>query len=87
MALFLTGNEDNLELPNKDKEYVCLPKHDSTEQEDEEKKEEEYSCFPIYGRCKLKERDEEMDEEQQVLCEGEALVISSWIFLRYAPQD
>lgn len=71
MALFLYGDEDNLDLLNEDKEYVCLPKHDSTEQEEEEKEEEEeYTSFPSDGRSKVEEGDEEMDEEQQVLCEG-----------------
>lgn len=70
MALFLYGDEDNLDLLNEDKEYVCLPKHDSTEQEEEEKEEEEeYTSFPSDGRSKVEEGDEEMDEEQQVLCE------------------
>lgn len=70
MALFLYGDEDNLDLLNEDKEYVCLPKHDSTEQEEEEEEkeeEQEYTSFPSDGRS---EGDEEMDEEQQVLCEG-----------------
>lgn len=68
MALFLYGDEDNLDLQNEDKEYFCLPKHDRTEQEEEEKEEEEeYTSFPSDGRS---EGDEEMDEEQQVLCEG-----------------
>lgn len=69
MALFLYGDEENLDLPNEDKEYVCLPKHDSTEQEEEEE-EEEYTSFPSHERSKVEEGDEEMDEEQQVLCEG-----------------
>lgn len=71
MALFLYGDEDNLDLLKEDKEYVCLPKHDSTEQEEEEEEEkeeeQEYTSFPSDGRS---EGDEEMDEEQQVLCEG-----------------
>lgn len=45
-----------------DEEYLCLPLHESTGLE------ESYICLPSHGS--KEQEDEEMDEEQQVLCEG-----------------
>lgn len=72
MAL-CTGAEDELEYsyqPDEDEEYVCVPCSESTEQEGVE---ETSVCFPTEGI--KQEEEEEMDEEQQVLCEG-----SLWAF-------
>lgn len=72
MALLTAaGTEDELEYSNQteDEEYVCLPSHGSTEQEEEEEEEKEYVCLPSHEGTE-EEEEEEMDEEQQVLCEG-----------------
>ncbi|TKS81746.1 Trafficking kinesin-binding protein 1 106 kDa O-GlcNAc transferase-interacting protein [Collichthys lucidus] len=72
MALLAAaGTEDELEYSNQteDEEYVCLPSHGSTEQEEEEEEEEkEYVSLPSHDGTE-EEEEEEMDEEQQVLCE------------------
>ncbi|KAM8869127.1 trafficking kinesin-binding protein 1 isoform 2-T2 [Spinachia spinachia] len=71
MALLIAA-EDELEYSNQleeDEEYVCLPTHESTVQEDEE---EEYVCFPSQGiteQLQPQEEEEQIYEEQQVLCE------------------
>ncbi|KAL6108875.1 trak1 [Pungitius sinensis] len=69
MAL-LTAAEDELEYsnqPEEDEEYVCLPTHESTVQE------EEYVRFPSPGTSEQlqpqEEEEEQIDEEQQVLWE------------------
>lgn len=70
MELFVSGSEDELELsnqPDEDEEYTCSPIHKSTEKEEEE---EELVFFRCHGKHKQQEEYEEMDEEQQVLCEG-----------------
>lgn len=57
--------EHGLEYVNfseEDEEYLCLPLHESTGLE------ERYICLPSHGS--KEQEEEEMDEEQQVLCEG-----------------
>ena len=69
MELLVSGSEDELELsnqPDEDEEYISSPIHESTGQEEEE----ELVFLRCHGRCKREEEKEEMDEEQQVLCEG-----------------
>lgn len=44
--------------------YVCLSLVESTGLE------EEYICLPSHGGKEKEVEEEEMDEEQQVLCEG-----------------
>lgn len=72
MALF-TAAEDELEYsyqPEEDEENVCLSCNESTEQEeDQEEDQEEYVSFPAQGITQ-QVKEEEMDEEQQFLCEG-----------------
>lgn len=65
MALLMSGCEGELELskqPDQDEEYVCLPLHESTRQD-----EEELVFLPSHEGYK---QEKEMDEEQEVLCEG-----------------
>uniref|UniRef100_A0A8C7XA09 Trafficking protein, kinesin binding 1a n=1 Tax=Oryzias sinensis TaxID=183150 RepID=A0A8C7XA09_9TELE len=64
MALLMSGCEGELELskqPDQDEEYVCLPLHESTRQD-----EEELVFLPSHEGYK---QEKEMDEEQEVLCE------------------
>lgn len=75
MALLsAAGTEDELDCSNQtadDEEYVSLPIPGSTELEEEQ--EEGYICLSSYGYTEHeeeKEEEEELDEEQQVLCEG-----------------
>lgn len=51
-------------LPEEDEGYLCLPLLESTGLE------EEYICLPSHGGKDTEAEEEEMDEEQQVLCEG-----------------
>lgn len=65
------ATEDEPEYLNpteEDEDYLRLPLHESTGLE------EEYICFPSHG-SKEQEEEKEMDEEQQVLCEGSLCVI------------
>ncbi|XP_021170319.2 trafficking kinesin-binding protein 1 isoform X8 [Fundulus heteroclitus] len=71
MALCVSGQEDAAEfshLQDRDEEYVCLPIHESTKQEEGEEDEGEAkpAFFSGDGRCKW---DGENEEEQQILCE------------------
>ncbi|KAM4568702.1 trafficking kinesin-binding protein 1 isoform 1-T1 [Fundulus diaphanus] len=71
MALCVSGPEDAAEfspLQDRDEEYVCLPIHESTKQEEGEEDEGEATpaFFSRDGRCKW---DVENEEEQQILCE------------------
>lgn len=66
-----TAAEDEQEYLNpteEDEDYLRLPLHESTGLE------EEYICLPSHG-SKEQEEEKEMDEEQQVLCEGSLCVI------------
>jgi len=72
MAL-LTAAEDRLETsnrPQEDEEYVCLHPREEEEEDDDE---EEYVGLPAHGSTE-QEAEEELDEEQQVLCEGSLLL-------------
>lgn len=79
MALCVSVHEDEVDFSNlqdQDEEYVCLPIHESTKRvEDEGEEELELFFFSSHGRCKQDEENEEMDEEQQILCEG-----SCWLY-------
>lgn len=47
-----------------DEQYLCLPLLESTGLE------EDYICLPSHGGKDKEAEEEEMDEEQQVMCEG-----------------
>ncbi|XP_038131793.1 trafficking kinesin-binding protein 1 isoform X2 [Cyprinodon tularosa] len=72
MALCMSGHEDNVDFSNlqdRDEEYVCLPIHESTRQEEDEDEEEVEMVFlSRRGRYKQDEETEETDQEQH-LCE------------------
>lgn len=63
------GTEDELDYSNqaaREEEYVCQGISELEEEEDEE-----YICLPCNESVEQEEEEEEeMDEEQQMLCEG-----------------
>lgn len=63
----VAGTEQELtyfNLTDEDEGYLRLPTLEST------RLEEEYICLPSHGGKKKEVEEGEMDEEQQVLCEG-----------------
>lgn len=77
MALCMSGHEDAVDFSDQDQdeEYVCLPIHESTKQQEDD--EEAEPGFSRHGRYKQDEQNEDMDEEQQILYEGSYWLIET----------